>query len=157
MSRIERVYVDNSVYGGYFDKEFTEWTKKFFEEVDQGKFKIVHSDLIDTELKPAPRWVREFAKKYTDEAEVVLITKPISRLAKTYISAAVIGKSNWIDCVHIAAATIARVNVLVSWNFEHIVNRNRILGYNTVNEKQGYLSLDIRTPREVLSYEKDKY
>ncbi|EMF80033.1 hypothetical protein LEP1GSC188_4855 [Leptospira weilii serovar Topaz str. LT2116] len=140
------------MYGGYFDKEFAEWTELFFDEVDDGLFKIVHSSLIDTELKPAPKYVRDFAKKYTENSEIALITRKVVNLAKTYISEGVIGKKHWVDCIHIAAASIAGVNVLVSWNFRHVVNRNRILGYNRVNEKNGYSVLDIRTPGEVLNY-----
>ncbi len=54
---------------------------------------------------------------------------------------------------HIATATINHVDVLVSWNFKHIVNLDRIHGYNSVNLKTGYPMLEIRTPAEVLKYE----
>ena len=54
------------------------------------------------------------------------------------------------DAQHIAIATVARVDVLVSWNFKHIVNLHRIHGYNSVNLRRGYPTLEIRAPREVL-------
>lgn len=57
------------------------------------------------------------------------------------------------DAQHIAIATVGRVDVLVSWNFKHIVNLGRILGYNSVNLREGYPTIEIRTPREVLSDE----
>ena len=57
------------------------------------------------------------------------------------------------DALHIAVATVARVDVLVSWNFKHIVNLRRIHAYNAVNLKRGYPLLEIRTPREVLDDE----
>ena len=57
------------------------------------------------------------------------------------------------DALHIALATVARVDVLVSWNFKHIVNLKRIHAYNAVNLKKGYPLLEIRTPREVPSDE----
>ncbi len=57
------------------------------------------------------------------------------------------------DAQHIAIATVARVDVLVSWNFKHIVNLSRIHGYNSVNLRQGYSMIEIRTPREVMSDE----
>ncbi|EMS89725.1 hypothetical protein [Leptospira noguchii] len=153
MSRIQRVYVDTSVYGGYFDKEFAEWTEKFFEEVDEGKFLILYSDLLDTELKPAPMWVKDFAKNYLENAETILITKEVVHLGRQYILNNVVGETSWYDCVHIATASIAKADLLVSWNFKHIVNSNRIEGYNSVNRKLGYSELNIRTPREVLHYE----
>jgi len=57
------------------------------------------------------------------------------------------------DAQHIAMATIRRVDVLVSWNLKHIVNLERIHGYNSVNLRLGYPLLEIRTPAEVLRYE----
>ena len=57
------------------------------------------------------------------------------------------------DAQHIAMATIARVDVLVSWTFKHIVNLERIHGYNSVNLRRGYPLLEIRFPREVLRNE----
>ena len=54
-----------------------------------------------------------------------------------------------------ALTTIGRVDVLVSWNFRHIVNLGRIRLFNAVNLEQGYGLIEIRTPKEVLSGEKD--
>lgn len=44
-----------------------------------------------------------------------------------------------------------KVDILVSWNFKHIVNLNRIRLYNATNLKYGYQILEIRTPREILN------
>ena len=51
--------------------------------------------------------------------------------------------------MHIALATINKVDILVSWNFKHIVNIGRIRGYNSVNLKLGFTTLEIRTPKEI--------
>ena len=60
------------------------------------------------------------------------------------------------DALHIAAATLAGVDVLVSWNFKHVVNLHRIQAYNEVNRDMGYEALDIRTPREIYDDEQDE-
>ena len=73
--------------------------------------------------------------------------------ADKYILQKVVGKSSRADCIHIALATINVADILVSWNFKHIVNINRIRGYNAVNSEIGYQRLEIRTPREILEYE----
>ena len=65
----------------------------------------------------------------------------------------VIGRGKLVDAEHIAIATINRVDVLVSWNFRHIVNLQKIRGYNSVNLKYGYSLLEIRSPLEVITYE----
>ncbi|WP_078129689.1 PIN domain protein [Leptospira alexanderi] len=153
MSRIQRVFVDNSVYGGYFDKEFSEWTTKFFEEVDEGNFRILYSRLIEKELKGAPKRVKDFSKHYLENSEIVKITRDTVLLAEAYLKFKVVGESSYEDCIHVASATIAKADVIVSWNFKHIVRLDRIRGYNTVNRKLGYSELEIRTPREVLHNE----
>ena len=82
--------------------------------------------------------------KFSDEA----IT-----LAKKYIEENVVGKTSFDDCVHIALATIHKVDILVSWNFKHMVNVYRIRGYNAVNFCSGYQILEIRSPKDIISYE----
>lgn len=74
-------------------------------------------------------------------------------MAEAYLSEGVITKKSRVDAQHIATATTNRVDVLVSWNFKHIVNLERIHGYNSVNLKLGYPMIEIRTPTEVLHYE----
>lgn len=65
----------------------------------------------------------------------------------------VVGKAIKADCFHIAIATIQKVDLLVSWNFKHIVNIKRIHGYNSLNLKNGFQQLEIRNPREAFYYE----
>ena len=81
--------------------------------------------------------------------EALALSREAEELAAVYIEDGAIGASMRADALHIALATIARVDVLVSWNFKHIVNLKRIHHYNAVNLKRGYPLLEIRTPREV--------
>ena len=76
-------------------------------------------------------------------------------LGQQYISENVVGLSSLNDCFHIALATLHKADLLVSWNFKHIVNIERIHSYNAVNLKNGYQILEIRTPREAFDYEDD--
>lgn len=70
-----------------------------------------------------------------------------------YVTENVVGKTSFSDCVHIATATIYKADILVSWNFKHIVNVYKIRGYNSVNIRSNYLLLEIRSPKEILKYE----
>lgn len=72
-----------------------------------------------------------------------------------YIEEKVVGKTSLADCLHIAIATINRADFLLSWNFKHVVNVQRIRGYNWINIKNGYKELEIRSPREFVKYEED--
>jgi predicted nucleic acid-binding protein len=151
---MNRIYLDTSVFGGYFDTEFELWTKVLFDRIIEGEYKIIYSKLVDIELSRAPEKVRNLAKSLPlSQLELIEIDDDAFELADQYLKENVVGKTSRSDCVHIALATLHNADILVSWNFKHIVNINRIRGYNSVNYKLGYKILEIRTPREILEYE----
>ena len=78
------------------------------------------------------------------------MTAEAKELANKYIAEKVVGETSFEDCCHIALATIFKVDVLASWNFKHIVNLERIKGYNGVNLKMGYSIIEIRNPKELV-------
>lgn len=85
--------------------------------------------------------------------ERVIVTDEVLTLASKYVTEKVVGETSFEDCIHIATATIYKADILVSWNFKHIVNVYRIRGYNSVNIRSNYASLEIRSPKEILEYE----
>lgn len=106
------------------------------------------------ELENAPPSVREILQNVPVEyVEFLEFSEEASRLADSYMAEGVITRKSRVDAQHIAIATMNHVDVLVSWNFKHIVNLDRIHGYNSVNLKLGYPMIEIRTPTEVLNYE----
>lgn len=148
---VQRIYIDTSVIGGFFDEEFELYTKMFFEKVGQGVFKVILSDVLATELSGAPDEVVEFYQSIPrTQIEYVNQTEDSIRLGEEYLNEGVVGKTSRTDCRHIALATLVNADILVSWNFKHIVNITRIRGYNSVNIKNGHRILEIRTPREIL-------
>ena len=152
----QRIYIDTSVVGGYYDEEFKEATIQLFERLDKNEVIFVVSDLLDLELINAPQQVREHLFKYSaDKFQRVELTKEAIKLADTYIDEKVVGSTSLEDCRHIALATIYKVDVLASWNFKHIVNLQRIKGYNSVNVRLGYSMLEIRSPKDLVNYGKD--
>jgi predicted nucleic acid-binding protein len=153
---IQRFYFDTSVFGGIYDAEFEKETTLLFEKVALGQLKCVYSNLTESELAKAPEKVKVFFQELKEEhKEVVEITPEALELAQKYIIENVVGQTSLDDCLHIAVATISKVDVLVSWNFKHIVNVYRIRGYNSVNLKLGYTTLEIRSPKEIVGYEND--
>ena len=140
--------------GGYFDSEFEIWTKILFNKIAEGEYRVVYSKLVDIELSNAPEKVKKLVKNLSiDQLELVQISNEAILLADQYLKENVVGKTSRSDCLHIALATLNNVDILASWNFKHIVNVNRIRGYNSVNYKFGHIILEIRTPREILEYE----
>ena len=150
---IQRIYIDTSIVGGYFDEEFKEATRMLFQRFENKEIKFVVSELLDIELIKAPLHVRELLFNYpSDYFERVDLTEEAIRLADTYIEEKVVGKTSIEDCRHIAMATIYKVDVLASWNFKHIVNLDRIKGYNSVNLRLGYSMIEIRSPKDLVNY-----
>ena len=148
-----RVYIDTSIVGGYFDEEFQNETRKLFSLFEKGEIKFVVSDLLELELTRAPQNVRELLLKYNPEKfERIVLTEDALRLADSYIIEKVVGRTSLEDCRHIALGTIWKVDVLASWNFKHIVNLDKIKGYNSVNLRMGYQMLEIRSPLELINY-----
>ena len=150
----QRLYIDTSVFGGYFDDEFAEFTRPLFNRLQNGEFRLLFSTVTQDELNPAPEKVKEFVRNLKMEnTEFIETTDEAVELASQYIAERVVGQTSFADCLHIALATINRADYLISWNFKHIVNIQRIRGYNSVNIKNGYKELEIRSPRDFMIYE----
>lgn len=125
-----------------------------FQRLENREVKFVISDLLDLELIKAPSHVKELIFNYpADFFERVELTDEVLKLADTYIEEKVVGKTSIEDCRHIAMATIYKVDVLASWNFKHIVNLDKIKGYNSVNLRLGYTMIEIRSPKDLVKYE----
>jgi len=152
-----KIYIDTSVVGGFFEKEFDVATKALFQRLEDKEIIFVVSDLLEQELQKAPQHVRELLEKYKIEGgiEFAKLTDEAKTLADCYVAEGVMTAKYIDDCRHIAIATINKIDILASWNFKHIVNLNRIRRYNAVNLMNGYTFIEIRTPKELLDYELD--
>lgn len=149
-----RIYIDTSVIGGCYDDEFQGSSKKLIDLFKAGQAIALISELTRIELKDAPLRIQHVVSQIpVKNIEELKLTQESSTLAQNYITESVIGQANSVDAEHIAIATINKADILVSWNFQHIVNLERIRGYNSVNLKWGYPILEIRTPSEVISYD----
>ena len=152
----QRTYIDTSVFGGYFDNEFSEHTIPLFDRFRNNEFTLLFTTVTQEELEEAPDNVKELVRNLNAEStEFLDTTDEAVELGNEYVAEKVVGQTSYVDCLHIALATISRADFLVSWNFKHIVNVERIRGYNSINIKNGYKQLDIRSPREFEKYEDD--
>jgi len=148
------IYVDTSVIGGYFDIEFEKETKNLFNSILNGEYRVLYSSVTKDELLEAPEQVRTLLDEVPAAfKKFIELTKEATELGDAYIAEKVVGKTSREDCFHIALATIHKADILVSWNFKHIVNVHKIRGYNSVNLKMGYPIIDIRSPKEIIDYE----
>jgi predicted nucleic acid-binding protein len=148
-----RLYFDTSVFGGVFDPEFELPSRKFFQQVREGRFQVVISDTTQAEILPAPELVRQWWDEFLPLAEYVDVTSSAIALQEAYLKAGIVTPKWEADALHVAVATAQRCRVIVSWNFQHIVHFDKIPLYNGVNLVNGYDTLSINTPSEVISYE----
>ena len=150
------IYIDASVIGGCEDAEFAQATLALWQLFIKGDYIQVLSEHTLRELQGAPADVRDRILEIPGGHQLVLADTPeADALAEAYLAHGIIGPGSRSDALHVALATIGRVDVLVSWNFKHIVNLGRIRLFNAVNLEEGYGLIEIRTPKEVLSGEKD--
>ncbi len=150
----QRIYIDTSVIGGYYDDEFSADTIKLFERIINKDFQVYISEISKLELLPAPKQVRDVINLIPPTTLIILeFTDESRQLAECYINEKILGAASMDDAYHIAIATVNRIDVLLSWNFKHIVNWDKIRLFNAINMKNGYPSIDIRSPKELLKYE----
>ncbi|HEX4953332.1 MAG TPA: hypothetical protein VF017_08055 [Thermoanaerobaculia bacterium] len=145
-----RIYIDTSVIGGCFDSEFAPWSNGLMADFQAGIFRPVLSEVVAAEVQGAPGPVRtEYDRLLTFEHEMVAAGQEALELADGYQQRKVLSPRYYDDGLHIALATVAEVDLLVSWNFRHIVHFDKIRLFNSVNLALGYRPIQIYSPREV--------
>lgn len=149
-----RIYIDTSVLGGCFDVEFAPWSNGLMRDFRMRRLVPVLSDVTAAEVGSAPEPVCELHQEILALAGTVLpVTSEVLELVAKYETKGILATKFRADMQHIALATIAGVDALVSWNFRHIVRLEKIQLFNAVNVESGHRVLSIRSPREVTTYE----
>jgi len=147
-----RIYVDTSVIGGCLDDEFSKDSNRLLEAAKKGRIVFVVSEVVVEELEEAPDEVKAVFDSIPESSlEVVPRSAAVAELAKAYLVAKVVRPKSRNDATHVAYATVARVDAIVSWNFKDIVRLDRMKGYNRVNFEKGYGILEIVSPKEVVT------
>ncbi len=124
-----------------------------FAEIRSGRFVLVLSATTLRELARAPEQVRQLLADLSNEhVEVLGQSAEVETLRDAYVESEVVGRSALLDAEHIAAASVAEVDLIVSWNFKHIVHFDKIRGYHGVNMVHGYRAIPIHSPSEVIAW-----
>ena len=151
--KLQRDYLDTSALDGCFDPEFAEWSIGLMQDFRNDLFKPLLSQVTATELQDAPEKVQAvYAELLTIGAEIIEATESALELADAYQEHRILPPKFYDDGLHIAVATVGKADVLVSWNFKHIVRLDKIRLFNAVNLEYGYKPLQVFSPREVTTY-----
>jgi hypothetical protein len=155
--KIQRIYIDTSVVGGCFDLEFAEWSNGLLQDFRNGTFQPLLSEVIAAEIEDAPEEVQfVYAELIAMNAEILAVEESALELADEYQKRGILTPNFYDDGLHIALATVAEADLLVSWNFKHIVRFDKIRLFNAINTEFGYKPLQIFSPREVTTYGREE-
>ncbi len=153
-----KVYLDTSVIS-YLDQEDApekmKETRELWEIFKKGQHDIYISDVVVYEIYKCSMGKREILLDYLDQIEYNIIETDENTvsLAEKFIDFGVLKRKSYDDCRHIAAAVLAGCDMIVSWNFKHIVNENTIRGVKAVTTHEGYKDLMIYPPPALLREE----
>ncbi len=148
-----RVYLDTSIIGGVFDDEFMDATKQLFKEIKNGYFLPCISTVVHKEIEKAPQKVIDFFLELLPICEVLDITEDCLVLRDEYLKNNIVTPKYTDDALHVATASVSKCDIIVSWNFKHIVHFDKIALYNAINRINGYKDIFINSPSEVIDYE----
>lgn len=146
-----RIYLDTSVVSAYVDDRLPERkqaTVEFWNRL--GDYEVTISELTVTEIQatespPIRAQMTELIRQFS----ILPIEEEARRLAQEYVHRGVFSPGTIEDAIHVAVAVAFRQDMLVSWNFRHLVNRRRRALINEVNVLMGYPTIEILAPPEV--------
>jgi len=143
-----RIYIDTSVVGGCFDSDFETESRALFDMIKAGRLIAVVSSLLADELRLAPSKVQAILVELPSKGvESITVDLEAISLRDAYLAAGVVGDAQSNDALHVALATVARADMIVSWNFKHIVKLKTIRGVNGINRMLGFKEIEILTPQ----------
>ena len=154
-----KLYLDTSVWSFLFADDAPEKrdvTKDFFDLVRAGRYEVFISEVVIKEINDAPELKRNQLGELIKSCPVAELglTESAVELAKSYIAKSILSEKKEDDALHVAIATDAEMDALVTWNFQHLANLRKTELFHSASLEKGYFKkLEIITPMEVSSYE----
>ena len=155
-----KVYLDTSVIS-YLDQSdaperMTE-TRLFWEQIKADKYDAVISDIVIKEIENCDDKKKKTLTSYLAAItyELFILDERSIRIAEQFVDLHIMKEKHIDDCRHIAGAIVSGCDVIVSWNFKHIVNYKTQMGVKAVTALEGYKELLIYTPSALMGGEDD--
>jgi predicted nucleic acid-binding protein len=157
-----KIYLDTSVLG-YLDQPDDPMrmadTHKLWERIKSGEFSAVISDVTLLELAKCHEEKRKTLLGYLKEIDHAIVEVEgddrAVEIASRFVNLGILREKSFDDCRHIAAAITSGCDMIVSWNFRHIVNIKTINGVKAVTALEGYGDLLIFTPSILIGGDQD--
>jgi len=146
-----KIYLDTSVISHLDAPDVPDKmndTLSLWEEIKQGLYDVVTSDIALREIANCHEPKRSVLLDYLSEIdyERYSSTAEAESLANAIIGQGILTQKSLDDCLHIAIAVTNDCDMIISWNFKHMVNVRTINGVRAVNLLNGYKSIDIYSP-----------
>jgi predicted nucleic acid-binding protein len=159
-----KIYLDTSVISHleqYENPEKREDTLKLWEDIKSGKYEVYISSTTEREIMDCKRPEKRITlanhlKDIKNVYKKIEVNRLVIALANEIIEKGVIKNRDYDDCTHIAAAVIADCNVIVSWNFKHIVNMKTILGIKKIIWSKLRKQVEICSPTVLIDKGEEK-
>ncbi|MDR4497902.1 MAG: PIN domain-containing protein [Candidatus Scalindua sp.] len=152
-----KLYLDTSIWNFYYANDAYEKmdiTRCFFNEIETGKYEIYISELVIAEINGANLEKQNLLERLIVKYNPCELKSnfEVEELAEKYIAANFVPAKYEADAIHIAFAVSYNLDVVVSWNFRHIVRLKTRLAVNGINKIEGYKEIEICSPEEVTEY-----
>lgn len=154
----QKLYFDTSVIS-YLDQQdapgMMQQTIQFWEQVKDGRFSVVLSEVTELEVGNCPEPKRSILLDFLNQIQydVVQISKEMEFVAQKFVELGVLGERHVNDRLHLAAAIVSGCDILVSWNFKHLVKHKTIMGAKAVAAFGNYGDIWIYPPASLLAEE----
>ena len=150
-----RLYLDTSTISHLYADDTLEKmrdTNLFWEDVISGKHDVFISPVVVDEIENCnePKRSLMFERLEQIQFQILTRTDEVVRLADEYIAGGVLKEKSYADCLHIAFAVVYNCDIIISWNFKHLVNYKTINKIKIVNAINHYKEISIMPPSMLL-------
>lgn len=155
-----KIYLETTILNFFYADDAPDKrsdTLRLFQEIVEGKYEAYTSYAVIDEIYKASEQLRNRLLSLLIEYDIPILDEgsDADRLADLYVTEGVIPLKYRDDSIHIALATITGMDIILSWNFKHIVKRKTILMTNLINAREGYKNIDIYSPSEVVENDEE--
>jgi len=146
-----KIYLDTSTVS-HLDAQDTPGkmkdTLRLWNRITEGEYHVIMSDVVFDELDDCPEPKKTYLAVFLQQIqyERVESNSDTVALASKFINFGILRQKSFDDCRHIAAALLSDCDIVVSWNFKHIVNTKTIRGTKVITAMEGYKDVIICTP-----------
>jgi len=145
------IYLDTSVFSAYLDERTPsrmELTQDFWKTTNDYDRYI--SNVVLEELDAiSDKVLKEKVLQLTEGFEILQMNDEVKNVAREYLKADIIPEKEINDALHLAFVTVNQIDILLSWNFKHLVKRKTRILVNLVNSQMGYKNIDLLAPPEL--------